>query len=43
MSAGLFASRAVLESEGYNVFNLGADVLGIGDYFRAKVAEFGPC
>jgi 4-hydroxy-2-oxoheptanedioate aldolase len=41
MSAGMFASRGVLEAEGYGVFNLGADVLGLGDYFRAKVAEFG--
>ena len=27
-------------AEGYNVFNLGADVIGLGDYFRGKVAEF---
>jgi len=42
MSAGMFAPRSVLESEGYRVFNLGADVLGMGNYFCAKVAEFGP-
>jgi 2-keto-3-deoxy-L-rhamnonate aldolase RhmA len=41
MSAGLFEPRSVLEGEGYRVFNLGADVLGLGDYFRAKVADFG--
>jgi 4-hydroxy-2-oxoheptanedioate aldolase len=41
MSAGLFAPRAVLEAEGYQVFNLGADVLGLGNYFRSAVVEFG--
>jgi 4-hydroxy-2-oxoheptanedioate aldolase len=40
MSAGLFAPRSVLEAEGHNVFNLGADVLGLGDYFRSAVAGF---
>jgi 4-hydroxy-2-oxoheptanedioate aldolase len=42
MSAGMFEPRSVLEAEGFQVFNLGADVLGLGDYFRAKAAEFGP-
>jgi len=42
MSAGLFEPRSVLEAEGYRAFNVGADVIGVGDYFRAKVAEFGP-
>ena len=27
-------------AEGYNVFNLGADVIALGDYFRGKVADF---
>ncbi|NLF70416.1 MAG: aldolase [Candidatus Anammoximicrobium sp.] len=40
MSAGLFEPRSVLEAEGYGVFNVGADVIGLGDYFRAKLADF---
>lgn len=40
MMPGLLAPRAVLEEEGWNAFNLGADVLGLGDYFKAKVAAF---
>jgi 4-hydroxy-2-oxoheptanedioate aldolase len=34
------APRAQLESEGFRIFNLGADVLGLGEYFNRKVAEF---
>ena len=37
---GMIAPRAVLEAEGYQVFNLGADVLGLNDYFKAKLAAF---
>lgn len=40
MSAGMLAPRAVLEEEGYRVFNLGADVIGLGEYFKARVAAF---
>ncbi len=41
MTPGMMAPRAVLEAEGYRVFNLGADVLGLGEYFKAKLAAFG--
>jgi 4-hydroxy-2-oxoheptanedioate aldolase len=41
MVPGLLAPRAVLEDEGYQIFNLGADVLGLAEYFKGKVAEFG--
>jgi len=41
MTPGLIAPWEVQSAEGYNVFNLGADVIGLGDYFRNKVAEFG--
>jgi 4-hydroxy-2-oxoheptanedioate aldolase len=40
MTPGLIAPWDVQATEGYNVFNLGADVIGLGDYFRGKVAEF---
>ena len=40
MSAGMLASRAALEEEGYRVFNLGADVIALGEYFKARVAAF---
>ena len=41
MTPGLIAPWEEQAAEGYNVFNLGADVVGLGDYFRSKVAEFG--
>ena len=41
MTPGLIASWEEQAAEGYNVFNLGADVVGLGDYFRGKMAEFG--
>lgn len=41
MTPGLIAPWEEQAAEGYNVFNLGADVIGLGDYFRSKVAEFG--
>lgn len=40
MSAGVFGGRAPLEGEGYQVFNIGADVVGVGNYFKEKIAEF---
>jgi len=40
MTPGLIAPWEEQAAEGFNVFNLGADVIGLGDYFRAKVAEF---
>lgn len=40
MTPGAIAPWAEQISEGYNVLNLGADVIGLGDYFRSKVAAF---
>ena len=40
MSAGLFGSRAALEEEGYRAFNIGADVIGVGQYFAERMADF---
>jgi 4-hydroxy-2-oxoheptanedioate aldolase len=40
MAPGLMAPRSVLLSEGYQIFTLGADVLGLGDYFKARLAGF---
>ena len=40
MAAGMVESRAVLEREGHTFFGLGADVLGLADYVRAKVRDF---
>jgi 4-hydroxy-2-oxoheptanedioate aldolase len=40
MSAGLIAPRAVLEAEGYRVFNLGADVIGLGQYTKGLLAAY---
>jgi 4-hydroxy-2-oxoheptanedioate aldolase len=40
MSAGLFGSRAALEEEGYQAFNIGADVIGIGQYFNERMADY---
>jgi len=40
MAPGLIAPRAVLEAEGFRIFSLGADVLGLADYMRAKLTAF---
>ncbi len=40
MTPGLIAPWQEQAAEGYNVFNLGADVIALGDYFRGKVADF---
>ena len=40
MSPAPMAPRAVLEDEGFRIFNLGADVLALGDYFKAKLDAF---
>ena len=40
MASGMIAPRAELEAEGYGVFTLGADVLGLGQYFKAQLAAF---
>ncbi len=40
MSAGVFGMRSILDAEGYQVFNIGADVVGIGQYFRDRMADF---
>lgn len=41
MAPGMLAPRAVLTAEGYSVFTLGADVLGLSDYFKAGLTAFG--
>jgi 4-hydroxy-2-oxoheptanedioate aldolase len=40
MSAGVFGSRACLEEEGYQAFNIGADVIGLGQYFKEQMIDF---
>ena len=40
MAPGMIAPRAELEQEGFRIFNLGADVLGLGDYFKARMESF---
>ena len=40
VAPGMMAPRAVLEAEGYQVFTLGADVLGLNDYFKARLKAF---
>ncbi len=40
MMPGLLAPKSVLEKEGYQFFNLGADVLGLAEYFQGKIASF---
>jgi 4-hydroxy-2-oxoheptanedioate aldolase len=40
MSPGMMAPRAVLEEEGYKAFGLGADVIGIGQYCKDRMAAF---
>lgn len=39
-TAGMLDKREVLEEEGVSIFGLGADVLGLGDYFKQRVADF---
>ncbi len=40
VAPGMLAPRGVLEAEGYQVFTLGADVLGLGEYFKAQLKAF---
>ena len=40
MSPGLIAPRATLEKEGYQAFNLGADVIGLGQFCKDRMAAF---
>jgi 4-hydroxy-2-oxoheptanedioate aldolase len=40
MAPGMIAPRPVLEAEGFRIFTLGADVLGLGEYFKARLAAF---
>lgn len=40
MSAGTFGIRAALESEGYQAFGIGADVIGVGQYFKERMTDF---
>jgi 4-hydroxy-2-oxoheptanedioate aldolase len=40
MAPGMMAPWPVLEEEGYGVFTLGADVLGLGEYCRMQIEAF---
>lgn len=40
MASGPLASFDELIDEGHRVFNLGADVIGLGEYFRSRVDRF---
>jgi 4-hydroxy-2-oxoheptanedioate aldolase len=40
ITPGMFESRDALEAEGVSVFTLGADVIGLAEYFRAQVSNF---
>jgi 4-hydroxy-2-oxoheptanedioate aldolase len=40
MSSGLFGSRAALEQEGYQLFGVASDVVGIGQYLNERMADF---
>lgn len=40
MSAGVFGTRAALEKEGYRIFNIGADVVAVGQYLKSQMAGF---
>ncbi|MDB6170244.1 MAG: aldolase [Verrucomicrobia bacterium] len=40
MAAGSSVSGAALQQEGHRLITLGADVVGLGNYVRGKVAEF---
>jgi 4-hydroxy-2-oxoheptanedioate aldolase len=40
MSPGPMAPRAVLEQEGFRIFNLGADVLALAEYCKARLEAF---
>ncbi|MBM3890234.1 MAG: aldolase, partial [Verrucomicrobia bacterium] len=40
VTAGMFESREALAAEGVQIFTLGADVIGIGEYFKRLVADF---
>lgn len=40
MAPGMIGPRAELEEEGYGAFNLGADVIGLGQYCKERLAAF---
>ena len=40
MTPGMLASRADLESEGFNIFNIGADVISLGNALNQMVTDF---
>jgi 4-hydroxy-2-oxoheptanedioate aldolase len=40
MAPAMMAPLAVLEEEGYGVFTLGADVLGLGEYLKTQITNF---
>jgi len=40
VTAGMLDTREALEAEGVTIFTLGADVIGIGEYFKQLIATF---
>jgi hypothetical protein len=40
MSSGLFAPFEELVAEGHRLFNVGADVIGLGAYFKQQIENF---
>jgi 4-hydroxy-2-oxoheptanedioate aldolase len=40
VTAGMLDTREALEAEGVQIFTLGADVIGLGQYFQQTVASF---
>lgn len=40
MSAGLMGAHEELEEEGYRFFNIGADVVGMGEFFKSALKSF---
>jgi len=40
MSPGVFNARQTLEAEGWQIFNIGADVIGLGQYYQQCIAAF---
>lgn len=40
VTAGMLDTREALEAEGVTIFTLGADVIGLGQYFQQTIASF---
>lgn len=40
MSPGVFNARQTLQEEGWHIFNIGADVIGLGSYYKQCLENF---